>query len=183
MVTPPPGGQGKGHPTHPTPRDALEDGLRQQPGSLSKSLLSAASPADSGVTAQYHTWYILKMTPPGNSGKSIVARFYRLPGGREPVRDWLGEQTPEDRRRIGGDLMKVEFGWPCGAPLCRSLSGYTGLYEVRSRLKSRRIARVFFTVSEQHMVLLHGFIKKTQATPLQELKLAERRMKEYIRYA
>ena len=79
--------------------------------------------------------------------------------------------------------MKVEFGWPCGAPLCRSLTGYTGLYEVRSRLKSRRIARVFFTVSEQNMVLLHGFIKKSQATPLQELKLAEPRMKEYLRYA
>ena len=69
--------------------------------------------------------------------------------------------------------MKVEFGWPCGAPLCRSLTGYTGLYEVRSHLQSRRIARVFFTVSEQNMVL-------SQATPLQQLKLAERRMKEYI---
>ena len=67
--------------------------------------------------------------------------------------------------------------------LCRSLSSYPGLYEVRSRLKSRRIARVFCTVSEQYMVLLHGFIKKSQATPLQELKLAERRMKEYFRYA
>ena len=77
--------------------------------------------------------------------------------------------------------MKVEFGWPCGAPLCRSLSGYTGLYEVRSRLSARRIARVFFIVAEQNMVLLHGFIKKSQATPLQELKLAERRAKEYYR--
>ncbi|MDE0448802.1 MAG: type II toxin-antitoxin system RelE/ParE family toxin [Spirochaetaceae bacterium] len=118
------------------------------------------------------------MNPPG---KSIVARFFRLPGGREPVRDWLGEQSPEDKRRIGGDLMKVEFGWPCGPPLCRSLSGYPGLYEVRSRLITRRIARVFFTVSEQNMVLLHGFIKKSQATPLRELKLAERRAKEYHR--
>ena len=77
--------------------------------------------------------------------------------------------------------MKVEFGWPCGAPLCRSLSGYPGLYEVRSRLSARRIARVFFIVAEQNMVLLHGFIKKSQATPLQELKLAERRAKEYYR--
>ena len=120
------------------------------------------------------------MKPPG---KAIVARFYRSPGGREPVREWIGEQALEDRRRIGADLMKVEFGWPCGAPLCRSLSDYPGLYEVRSRLKSRRIARVFFTVSDQNMVLVHGFIKKSQATPLKELKLAERRMKEYNRYA
>ena len=79
--------------------------------------------------------------------------------------------------------MKVEFGWPCGAPLCRSLSGYPGLYEVRSHLKSKRSARVFFTVSDQHMVLLHGFIKKSQNTPLKELNLAARRLKEYHRHA
>lgn len=93
------------------------------------------------------------------------------------------DQPLEDRRRIGGDLMKVEFGWPCGAPLCRSLSVYPGLHEVRSRLEGRRIARVFFIVSDRNMVLLHGFMKKSQATPQKELKLAERRMKEYHRYA
>ena len=93
------------------------------------------------------------------------------------------DQSLEDRRRIGGDLMKVEFGWPCGAPLCRSLSAYPGLHEVRSRLEGRRIARVFFIVSDRNMVLLHGFMKKSQATPQKELKLAERRMKEHHRYA
>ena len=93
------------------------------------------------------------------------------------------DQSLEDRRRVGGDLMKVEFGWPCGAPLCRSLSAYPGLYEVRSRLEGRRIARVFFIVSDRNMVLLHGFMKKSQETPQKKLKLAERRMKEYHRYA
>ena len=33
------------------------------------------------------------------------------------------------------------------------------------------------------MVLLHGFMKKSQTTPLKELQLAERRMKEYHRNA
>ena len=63
---------------------------------------------------------------------------------------------------MGRDLMKVEFGWPCGPPLCRSLSAYPGLYEVRSRLEGRRIARVFFIVSVRNMVLLHGFMKKAR---------------------
>ena len=84
---------------------------------------------------------------------------------------------------MGRDLMKVEFGWPCGPPLCRSLSAYPGLYEVRSRLEGQRIARVFLIVSDRNMVLLHGFMKKSQATPLKELQLAERRMKEYHRNA
>ncbi len=114
--------------------------------------------------------------------KVIIARFYQLASGREPVRKWLEGLPREDRRVVGRDLMKVEFGWPCGPPLCTSLTGYPGLYEVRSNVTVRRIARVFFTVSGSNMVLLHGFIKKTQATPTKELKLAERRMKEHRRY-
>ncbi len=114
------------------------------------------------------------------SGKVLVALFFRQqPSGREPVRVWLGDLPQEDRQRIGHDLMKVEFGWPCGPPLCASLTDYPGLYEVRSNLTGGRIARVFFTVSGRNMVLLHGFIKKTQASPMKELKLAERRLKEY----
>ena len=113
--------------------------------------------------------------------KVVVAQFFRLSSGREPVREWLGELSREDRRSIGQDLMKVEFGWPCGPPLCASLTGYPGLYEVRSNVTSGRIARVFFTVSGRTMVLLHGFIKKTRATPTKELTLANRRMKECIR--
>ncbi|MCY4489317.1 MAG: type II toxin-antitoxin system RelE/ParE family toxin [Deltaproteobacteria bacterium] len=115
------------------------------------------------------------MVPP----KRVVARFYRQARGHEPVRDWLGALSREDRRSIGRDLMAVEFGWPCGPPLCRSLVSYPGLYEVRSNLTGGRIARVFFTISGSTMLLLHGFIKKTQSTPLRELRLAERRMKEY----
>ena len=113
--------------------------------------------------------------------KTIVARFFRLPSGREPVREWLGKLSRDDRRLIGQDLMKVEFGWPCGPPLCASLAGYPGLYEVRTNVTSGRIARVFFTASGRTMVLLHGFIKKTRATPAKELVLANCRMKECIR--
>ncbi|MDG2070270.1 MAG: hypothetical protein P8J55_00725 [Pseudomonadales bacterium] len=39
--------------------------------------------------------------------------------------------------------MAVEYGWPCGEPLCKSLSSYTGLWEVRSHIVDG-IARVFF---------------------------------------
>ena len=57
--------------------------------------------------------------------------------------------------------MAVEFGWPCGEPLCKSLSGYPGLWEVRSNIKSG-IARVFFYIDKSEMILLHGLVKKTQ---------------------
>jgi phage-related protein len=61
-------------------------------------------------------------------------------------------------------------------PVCRSLG--QGLWEVRSNLSGNRIARVIFCIAAGHMVLLHGFIKKTQKIPDEDLALARRRMKE-----
>jgi phage-related protein len=107
--------------------------------------------------------------------KRLPARFYRTPSGREPVREWLKELPQEDRRILGEDIKDVEFAWPLGLPLIRPLG--SGLWEVRSSLTQGRIARVIFCVARGHMVLLHGFIKKTQKTPTQEIDLAVKRMK------
>src|SRR5579864_7059587 len=106
----------------------------------------------------------------------IPVVFYRTSGGAEPVLDWLRGLPAEDRRAIGTDLATVQFGWPVGMPLCRSLS--EGLWEVRSRLPSRRIARLLFFVHEDRIGVVHGFIKKTHKTPPDDLDLARRRMKE-----
>ena len=108
--------------------------------------------------------------------KRLPAAFFRQAGGREPVREWLKELDPADRKIVGDDIRDLEFAWPVGLPLCRSLGA--GLWEVRSSLTGGRIGRVIFCVSEGHAVLLHGFVKKSQKTPLAELELARRRMKE-----
>lgn len=94
------------------------------------------------------------------------------------MREWLLDQTADDRRLIGYDIATAELGWPIGMPLCRQMSGRKGLWEVRTNLTDGKIARVFFCVSGGKMVLLHGIIKKTQATPTRDLDIAEKRMKE-----
>lgn len=99
----------------------------------------------------------------GPSSKRLPATFFRQTGGREPVREWLKELSPADRKIIGDDIRDLEFAWPVGLPLCRSLG--SGLWEARSNLTGGRIARVVFCVHEDHAVLLHGFVKKTQKTP------------------
>src|SRR5690242_4491199 len=106
----------------------------------------------------------------------IPVVFYRTSGGAEPVLDWLRGLPVEDRRTIGTDLATVQFGWPIGMPLCRALG--RGLWEVRSSLPSRRIARLLFFVDGDRIGVVHGFIKKTQKTPADDLELARRRMKE-----
>jgi phage-related protein len=106
----------------------------------------------------------------------IPVVFYRSVGGAEPVLDWLRHLPPDDRRAIGTDLATIQFGWPIGMPLCRPLG--RGLWEVRSTLPSRRIARLLFFVHQERIGVVHGFIKKTQKTPPDDLDLARRRMKE-----
>ena len=90
------------------------------------------------------------------------------------MRDWLRELSATDRKTIGEDIKTVQFGWPLGMPLVRKMD--KDLWEVRIRLEGR-IARVLFTVSTGRIVLLHGFIKKSQATPKPELDLAKDRMR------
>jgi len=107
--------------------------------------------------------------------KRLPAVFYRSDQGREPVRDWLKDLSLEDRKTIGEDVKDVEFAWPIGMPLVRSMGN--GLWEERSSLRGGRIARILFCTDEEHMILLHGFIKKTQKTPKREIDLALKRMK------
>ena len=97
------------------------------------------------------------------------------------MREWLRSlPSREDRKRIGEDIKTVEFGWPVGMPVCRFLGG--GIYEVRSDLAQNRIARVLFYFDRHgRMVLLHGFIKKTQKTPAEDLELARRNKKKHER--
>ena len=93
------------------------------------------------------------------------------------MRDWLRGLEDGDRSAIGQDLMRVQYRWPVGMPLCRSLGD--GLWEVRSDLPSKRIARLLFSVAGDRIVVLHGFIKKTQKAPEADLTLARKRKREF----
>jgi phage-related protein len=108
--------------------------------------------------------------------KKLPARFYVSPAGRKPVREWILELPEADRHTVGKDIQKVEFGWPLGRPHCAPLGA--GLWEVRSALDGARIARVIFCMGDGHMILLHGFIKKTRKTPQADIDLALKRKKE-----
>ncbi len=102
-------------------------------------------------------------------------KFYRSSLGREPVREWLSDPKqvkPEDKKTIGEDIKTVQFGWPIGMPIVRKLEN--DLWEVRSNI-SVGISRVLFTIQENIMVLLHGFVKKEQKTPLEDLEIARKR--------
>ncbi len=110
--------------------------------------------------------------------KRITAVFYRTSAGGEPVRQWLKKMAKQDRQIVGEDIATAEYGWPIGMPICRKIASRKDLWEIRSDLSDNRISRVLFTVTKGQMVLLHGFIKKTEKTEDRELDLAMKRKKE-----
>lgn len=104
----------------------------------------------------------------------LSVKFYLADSGNEPVRGFLKALTMEDRKTVGTDIKTVQFGWPLGMPLVRKMG--KDLWEVRSDINDG-IVRVLFTVKDSNMVLLHGFVKKSEKTPKAELKVAEDRLK------
>jgi phage-related protein len=98
-------------------------------------------------------------------GKRVPEIFFHTEAGGEPLREWLKSlPSPEDRKLIGEDIKTVEFGWPVGMPVCRSLGG--GICEIRTHFTQDRIERILFYIDAKgRMVLLHGFIRKTQKAP------------------
>jgi len=110
--------------------------------------------------------------------KVIKANFYATSSGKMPVREWLLTLDKRDRIEIGGDIANVEYNWPVGPPKCKSLEH--GIFEIRSNISAGRTARVIFFIESNEMYLLHGFIKKTQKTPLRDINLTFRYFKLYI---
>ena len=106
--------------------------------------------------------------------KIVSVVFWRGENEKEPVRDWLKSLTKHQKKILGEDIKTVEMGWPLGMPLVKSLG--KGIWEIRSSFRGG-IARILFKMHKNQMVLLHGFIKKSQKTPSFDLKLALKRAK------
>lgn len=115
----------------------------------------------------------MSTTPP-----TLQVKFFKTDGGNEPVREWLKSLSAQDRKTIGEEIKTVQIGWPIGMPLVRKME--SELWEARIHLEGR-VARVMFTAKDGLMVLLHGFIKKSQGTPKNDLELALDRLKQLRR--
>jgi len=108
--------------------------------------------------------------------QKIPLVFFRTPAGGEPVREWLRGLPEGEGHAVGKDLLRAQWRWPVGMPLSRPMGG--GLWEIRTDLSTERTARVLLCLYREHLVALHGFIKKTRATPDEDLALARKRKKE-----
>ena len=106
----------------------------------------------------------------------LSVALFRTASGAEHVRRWLKSLPEAHKKAIGEDIKTVQFGWPLGMPLVEKLEPY--LWEVRTKVLDG-IARVLFTVDGPIMILLHGFIKKTQKIPQKDINTARSRLRQY----
>lgn len=104
--------------------------------------------------------------------------FYRTSLGNEPVREWLLSLNNEYKKLIGSDIKTVQYGWPLGMPFIKKIDTRNKLWEVRTNLPDE-IARVIFTILDDTMILLHGFIKKSQKLEKKDIDLAIKRRKDF----
>ena len=109
--------------------------------------------------------------------RALQIVFYKTESNNEPVREWLRSLQKTEKKLIGEDIKAVQLEWPIGMPTVRKLD--KDLWEIRTHLENK-IARVLFTVLETNVVLLHGFVKKSQKTPREDLNLAKQRMRILI---
>lgn len=105
----------------------------------------------------------------------LGCRFYRSDTGAEPVSEWLRSLESETRKEIGSDLQVVQWRFPIGKPLVDGFGD--GLFELRTS-SGGNTYRVLFCVQTSTIILLHGFMKKTQKTPKADLDLARDRKKK-----
>jgi phage-related protein len=104
--------------------------------------------------------------------------FFSTDSGNQPVLEWLRALTKDEKTAVGTDLRTVQLGFPIGMPVCRPLGD--GLYETRSSLPSKTEARLIFFQDGHDLIIVAGFIKKTQATPKAELENARKRKSLYL---
>lgn len=132
-----------------------------KPASKPKGKLAESEPKESEESAQ---------TKP-----TLTCRFFKTSAGNEPVRDWLKDLPAPVRKEIGSDIQSTQWRWPVGKPLVDGFG--EGLFEVRTNY-DKNFYRVLFCLEGSEMVLLHGIMKKTNATPPQDVELARKRMRE-----
>lgn len=105
--------------------------------------------------------------------------FYNDAEGKSPVLDYLREVTPPQRRKIGWTIRLLqENATTLAEPHCKHLGG--GLWELRTQVEGDAFRCLYVIWTEERLLILHVFQKKTPKTPTREIYLARRRWVDWL---
>lgn len=107
--------------------------------------------------------------------------FYVTADGRCPVEAFITGLPERVQARLAHVFEILQtYGLQVGEPFVKSIHGVRKLAEIRVRVSSDSYRIFFFTHTGRKMVLLHGFVKKSQKTPAGEVRIAQQRMQDYL---
>lgn len=98
--------------------------------------------------------------------------FYYKSNGECPVQEYLDSLSPKLRAKTLRTIMLLEeFGLELRMPYSESLGD--GIFELRSIVGSDITRVLYFFVENNTAILTNGFTKKSQKTPIREIKKAK----------
>ena len=105
--------------------------------------------------------------------------FYTHSSGRSPITDFIDKQSRIDQAIISAVLEDIEdSGFTAKGCKFRQLKGK--LWEIKIKTPSGSSRFLYLMTSKEKMIILHGFKKKSQKTPLKEIHIGLKRLKEYL---
>jgi phage-related protein len=107
--------------------------------------------------------------------------FYQTPSGRAPALEFLTALGPKQRKKIALLLESVERDQRVAAKYMKKLAGTGGLWELRAAYGGDAFRLLGFFDGPMLMVVVSGFMKKTEHIPIPEIALAEQRRRDYLR--
>lgn len=107
--------------------------------------------------------------------------FYKTESGNIPVKKFVDSLPEAAQAKFIFILDLLEkYGLEVREPYVKTLKGRTKLKEIRIKTSSNIYRILYFPAKGRIFVILHGFIKKGDKTPINEIETAEKRLKDYI---
>lgn len=110
---------------------------------------------------------------------NFEAVYYKTSNGRVTVKDFIDHLSFKAQRKFFAKIeLLEEYGPRLPEPHAKKLTG--DLYELRFEAETVGVRIIYFFYTGNKIILLSGFIKKTQKTPRREIESADKRMAEYL---
>lgn len=101
--------------------------------------------------------------------------------GRSPVLNFIQNLSTKEQAKILREIdLLEEFGLALGMPYIRKMQGVDNMWELRIKYSSNNFRIFYFCLTDSRFVLLHGIKKKSNKTPIKDLKLAIARKQRYL---
>ena len=106
--------------------------------------------------------------------------FYTTKNGKCPISDFLDSLSGKQVQKVAWVLQMIEELDVIPATYLKKLTNTDGIWEVRVQVSGNIFRLLGFFDGDNLVVLNNGFQKKTQKTPTKEIKIAEKRRKDYL---